>query len=118
MEHCAFFGRCLPYFQNPAEVKRHVFIGPYLPFSEFDGVKRYVFTGLYLLCINFGWGGPLCLCWTVPPLLGFGWGGTLRFHWSVPLFLPSSSNDFLFVVHLGFIIVQKKEFVKRKNKKI
>ncbi len=39
----------------------------------------------------------------------------------IGLYLPFFGivwNDPLLVVHLGFIIMRKKEFVKRKNKKI
>lgn len=67
-------------------------------FLDLDGADRYVFVGLYLL-------------------FGFGWGGSLCFHWTVPAFLWSCLDDFLLVVHLGFIIMQKKEFVNRKIRK-
>lgn len=110
--------RTIPSFSwNLRVVECHISIGLYLPFpkSWWGGSLRLHWTVPPLL--KFGWGGPLCLCWTVPPLLGFGWGGPLRFHWTVPSFLLSSSNDFLFVVHLGFIIARKKGIVKRKIRK-
>jgi len=33
-------------------MKPYVSIGPYLPFSDLDGVKHYVFIGLYLPFLN------------------------------------------------------------------